>query len=141
MHRLPSELIAEINGLEALDARALHRHYRAELADVPHCAISGLLRAIIAYKIQERYYGITLEEPVRRKLAEAADDGARLKPLASQMLPGTRLIRRWQGKDYEAIVRSDGRFEFNGEVFGSLSGIARKITGTNWNGKLFWGIK
>lgn len=29
MHRLPQELVAEINGLEALDARALHRHYRA----------------------------------------------------------------------------------------------------------------
>lgn len=48
MHRLPQELVAEINGLEALDARALHRHYRAELADVPNCHLGSVLRAIIA---------------------------------------------------------------------------------------------
>lgn len=141
MHRLPQELVAEINGLEALDARALHRHYRAELADVPNCHLSSVLRAIIAYKIQERYYGVSLSKENQHKLGDLADDGTRLRPVESNTLPGTRLIRHWQGKDYEATVRSDGRFEFNGEVFGSLSGIARKITGTNWNGKHFWGIK
>lgn len=141
MHRLPQELVAEINGLEALDARALHRHYRAELADVPNCHLSSVLRAIIAYKIQERYYGVSLSEGDRHKLDALADNGSRLRSAETNTLPGTRLIRHWQGKDYEATVRSDGRFEFNGELFGSLSGIARKITGTNWNGKLFWGIK
>ena len=66
-----------INSLEALDARALHRHYRAELADVPNCHRSSVLRAIIAYKLQERYYGVSLSEGDRHKLDALADDGSR----------------------------------------------------------------
>ena len=34
MHRLPQELVAEINGLEALDARALHWHCRSATVEV-----------------------------------------------------------------------------------------------------------
>ena len=31
-------------------------------------------------------------------------------------------------------------FEYGNQVYGSLSAIAREITGTNWNGMLFFGL-
>lgn len=34
----------------------------------------------------------------------------------------------------------DAGFEFNGQVYRSLSAIAQEITGTKWNGFLFFGI-
>lgn len=54
---------------------------------------------------------------------------------------GTRLRREWKGKTYEVIVRDDGSFEYNGEIYRSLSSVASGITGTHWNGKKFFGVK
>ncbi len=56
-------------------------------------------------------------------------------------LRGTRYQRVWKGKKYEVIVLGDGTFEYDGTVYQSLSAIAREITGTRWNGKLFFGVK
>ena len=54
--------------------------------------------------------------------------------------PGTRLIREWQGRTHEVTVLEQG-FRWNGETYRSLSAIARAITGTRWNGHVFFGLK
>ena len=54
--------------------------------------------------------------------------------------PGTVLTRTYKGVDHQATVLEDG-FEYLGERHASLSLLARTITGTNWNGYLFWGLK
>ena len=53
---------------------------------------------------------------------------------------GIKLIREFKGKKYEVTVLEKG-FEYNGEIYKSLSAIANKITGTKWNGKVFFGVK
>jgi hypothetical protein len=53
---------------------------------------------------------------------------------------GTKFIRQWQGKAHE-VEAAGATFLYNGESYKSLSAIARKITGTQWNGKLFFGVK
>ena len=53
---------------------------------------------------------------------------------------GTRLIREWQGVEHCATV-IDGGFEYQGRRYKSLSAIARAITGTRWNGPLFFGLR
>ena len=55
-------------------------------------------------------------------------------------MPGTRLVRIWNDRRYEVIVLADG-YEFEGRTFRSLSAVAREITGTRWNGKVFFGLK
>lgn len=54
--------------------------------------------------------------------------------------PGTQLIRSWKGKKYMVLVKADG-FDFQGRLYTSLSQIANDITGTRWNGHLFFGLK
>jgi len=54
--------------------------------------------------------------------------------------PGTVLTRTYKGVDHQVTVLTEG-FEYQGECHASLSQIARTITGTNWNGYLFWGLK
>jgi hypothetical protein len=56
------------------------------------------------------------------------------------ILPGTRLVRVWNDRRYEVTVLADG-YEFEGRTFRSLSAVAREITGTRWNGKVFFGLK
>ncbi len=53
---------------------------------------------------------------------------------------GTRLRRLWQGKVHEITTVQDG-WIYDGSKYRSLSEIARLITGTRWNGRLFFGIK
>jgi len=51
--------------------------------------------------------------------------------------PGSVLTRRYKGEDLRVTVRADG-FEFEGRVNGSLSAVAKAITGSHTNGFLFF---
>lgn len=53
---------------------------------------------------------------------------------------GTELTREHNGKIHRVRVL-DGGFEYAGQIFRSLSAVAREITGTRWNGHLFFGLK
>jgi hypothetical protein len=55
-------------------------------------------------------------------------------------MPGTRLTRKYKGHVYEVEVMDRG-FAYDGEVYRSLSAIAHTITGSHWNGYLFFNIK
>lgn len=54
-------------------------------------------------------------------------------------LPGSVLTREWKGNEVVVKVLESG-FEYEGRVFRSLSAVAREVTGTSWNGWLFFGI-
>lgn len=66
---------------------------------------------------------------------------ARMERGREDSLPvaGTRLVREWNGGLYEVTVTLNG-FEYDGRLYRSLSAIAKAITGTHWNGKLFFGV-
>jgi hypothetical protein len=49
-------------------------------------------------------------------------------------------MREWQGVEHVVTVTADG-FEWQGRPYKSLSAIARAITGTRWNGWVFFGLK
>ena len=50
---------------------------------------------------------------------------------------GTLLTREYREREYQVLVLENG-FEFGGRPYSTLSKIAREITGTNWNGFLFF---
>lgn len=52
-------------------------------------------------------------------------------------MPGTVIARRYKGQSVEVRVLPDG-FEFEGEVYRTLSAVAKKVTGTHWNGYHFF---
>jgi hypothetical protein len=54
--------------------------------------------------------------------------------------PGTVLTRTYRGSRVSVTVLPDG-FEHGGTVYRSLSAVARAVTGTQWNGHLFFGLK
>ena len=53
---------------------------------------------------------------------------------------GTRLLREWDGAEHSVTVLRDG-FDWQGRKFKSLSAVARAITGTQWNGYRFFGLR
>ena len=52
-------------------------------------------------------------------------------------MPGAVITRRYKGETIEVRVLPKG-FEYEGEVYRSLSAVARKVTGTHWNGYHFF---
>jgi len=55
-------------------------------------------------------------------------------------VPGTKLIREWNGRQHEVLVTKTG-FTYLEKPYKSLSAIARAITGTRWNGPAFFGLR
>ena len=99
----------------------------------------------LAYRIQELTYGGLKPETIRRleKMGEDLDGGNPIKRrIRTDIKPitGTRLLREWQGVEQIVTVTADG-FEWQGRPYQSLSAIARAITGTRWNGWVFFGLK
>jgi hypothetical protein len=54
-------------------------------------------------------------------------------------LPGRAIVRRYKGETLRVTVLADG-FEFKGERYGSLSAIAKAVTGSHVNGYRFFGL-
>jgi hypothetical protein len=103
------------------------------------------LESRLAYRIQELVYGGLKPETVKRleALGEQLDGGDRKKShIRAHQTPivGTRLIREWQGTEHLITVTANG-FDWQGRPYKSLSAIARAITGTRWNGWVFFGLK
>ena len=53
---------------------------------------------------------------------------------------GALLAREWKGRLERVMILEEG-FVWNGQTFGSLSQIAKAMTGTNWNGHRFFGLR
>src|ERR1700681_740915 len=97
----------------------------------------------VAYQMQVAAYG-GLSAATKRRLREiamAVHNGDRAGVFSGvQIKPGTQLIRQWQNTTHTVMVLDEG-FALDGRTYKSLSAIAKAITGTNWNGYAFFGIK
>jgi DUF2924 family protein len=140
-----SHVEQEIAALCDLDHAALKERWRALRGGEPPRKLSRqfLLRAL-AYYMQEQAFG-GLSPAVRQRLQRLAVElkaTGRITSTGKQspIKPGTRLIREWQGSTHEVTVLEEG-FQWNEETYRSLSAIARAITGTRWNGHLFFGLR
>lgn len=108
-------------------------------APIPEVAPS-LLRRALAYERQERKFG-GLPVVMRKQLESiSADQTTGMPESPIKLKPGTRLAREWHGTIYTVLVTADG-FEFAGRSWRSLSMIARHITGAQWSGPRFFGLK
>ena len=95
----------------------------------------------IFWQKQAREYGINLKK-FYRTMDTALSQHELDKKVKSELVvkSGTKFIRQWQGKTHE-VEATGSAFVYNGENYKSLSAVARKITDTQWNGKLFFGVK
>lgn len=133
-------LATDLERIAALSGDTLASAWTETFASpVPEVAPS-LLRRALAYERQERKFG-GLPLVVRRQLESlTADQTAGMLEPPLKLKPGTRLVREWNGTIYTVLVRANG-FEFAGRSWRSLSMIARHITGAQWSGPRFFGLK
>ena len=71
---------------------------------------------------------------------EFGGTAARTTGQPRRLRAGTKLVREWHGVVHDVAVDADG-FVWDGTRYRSLSAVARAITGTRWNGLVFFGLK
>ena len=141
----PAQVLPRLAALQTATAAELKDQWRALFGKEPPPFNRPYLVSRLSYRVQELAYGGIKPETRARleALGEQLDGGnvvLRRVRADSRPLPGTRLIREWQGVQHVITVRADD-FEFEGRPYQSLSAIARHITGTRWNGWTFFGLR
>lgn len=142
-------VLRQLAELEDLPTDVLKERWRALYGKEPPRFNRQFLIKRLAYRIQEIAYG-GLRESDRVRMDQILDQqgyneiGVKLgrgkAGMVDRPIPGTLLVREWQGAKHEVTVMPDC-FEYRGKPFRSLSAVARAITGTAWNGLVFFGLR
>jgi hypothetical protein len=167
--RAMETVTGELGALLGMTIVQLKEKYQQVFGQPCHSRNKDYLRKRIAYRIQENAFGglskqardrldqLIADSPNvrqrRSKRSEAASTAearpTQVEPAAQSTLTaerdprlpaaGTVLKREHNGQEHSVKVLEVG-FEYQGHNYRSLSAVARAITGTQWNGMLFWGL-
>jgi len=151
----------EVAAMERMTVPELRARYAEVFGEECRSRHKQLLVKRIAWRLQALTGG-DLSERARMRAAELANDAdLRLhaptpKKAASagltaagtlvaaadnhRPLPGTVLRREYKGRTVHVMVLDKG-FEYEGDVYRSLTAVAKAVTGSHWNGYLFFGLK
>jgi len=132
-----ADLDAELAGIAAMNIDELRDAWRQMRGQEPPAALSkDLIARALAHWLQEERLG-SLNLQLRKLLSSSSKTAG---APARHVKTGSIIVREHQGKLHEVLVVPDG-FCWQGQIFGSLSTIAQKITGTSWNGPRFFGLR
>lgn len=160
--RAVADIPGQLAALRKMTVAQLRERYREVFGEPTRSRNKDYLRKKVAWRIQELAEG-GLSDRARAKIAELAphapvrwrSSGGGSSPASSQAEatssaassttardprlpePGTVITREHQGVEHRVTVLDEG-FEYDGQRYPTLSKIARQITGTNWNGFLFF---
>lgn len=142
---MKNSIVTQLAALKSAPAPALKARWRELFDTEPPPYNRRFLESRLAYRIQELAYGGLRKETLERLRAMAKQYDDRGKTVGKinhdqRPITGTKLIREWQSIEHCVTVRTDD-FEYLGQPYKSLSSIAREITGTRWNGWVFFGLK
>jgi hypothetical protein len=160
---MDTSVVTEIENLRQMKVGALRAKYHEVFGEESRSSNKQFLFRRIAWRLQARVKG-DLSERARRRALEIADDADlrirapegffvqstavaaassldRAGAGSDRRLPvtGTLLTRQFENRRIVVKVLEDG-FEYQSQRSRSLSAIAREVTGTRWNGPLFFGL-
>jgi hypothetical protein len=143
---------AVVAGLADLSLEQLGLQWRNHLGGAPPAHLPRwLLMRVLAYRIQAVAFG-DLNKAALQSISATGDEAASSAgphPFAlrrattrdgAKLKPGALLAREWDGRVERVMVLEEG-YAWNGSTFRGLSQVAKAITGTNWNGHRFFGMR
>ena len=137
MSGAPASTLAErIEEVEGLDRACCLDRWRDAFGRPPPKHLSlAFLRRVLIWDLQCQALG-GVSAKTERALARIASG----KATPSVAAPGAQLIREWNGRTYQVEVVEDG-YRMDGTTYRSLSAVARRITGAQWSGPRFFGLR
>ena len=141
----PADVLSRLAALKTTPTPNLKQQWRDLFGAEPPPYNRRFLESRLAYRVQELAFGGLRPETLARleALGEQFDGGkVAVRRIRGDDRPiaGTQLIREYRGVEHVATVTRNG-FEYQGRPYQSLSAIARAITGTRWNGRVFFGLR
>jgi DUF2924 family protein len=140
---------ALVASLSDLNVDQLCLQWRNQLGGIPPAHLPRwLLMRVLACRIQAAAFG-DLDRTILRRLRDDALESGDARPFATRgpttregvgLKSGALFVREWSGRLERVMILDDG-YAWNGCVYRSLSQVATAITGTNWNGHRFFGLK
>jgi hypothetical protein len=135
----PEAIASEISRLSHLPLSGLRAAWRAEFRREPPKGLwRDLLLRTLAWRLQEKAFGG--HDKATGKLLEACGQTRAGDTRCQRLKAGTVLVREFGGARHTVTIAPDG-FIWQEKTYSSLSAIARIITGTNWNGPRFFGLR
>lgn len=158
---MPIDVEAALKDLNLMTVTLLRERYAEVFGEATRSFNKQHLVKRIIWRLQAMHEG-DLSERARRRARELSNDAdIRIRPppvtamdgAAGQVLtspfrvaaddrlpmPGALIKREYKGQSIQVRVMPKG-FEFQGEVYRSLSAVAQKVTGAHWNGYYFFGL-
>jgi hypothetical protein len=144
-----ADLQAEWQRLYGAPARSnnrdhLFRRLAYRVQELAHCSLSDQARARLEELGQDafdlaasRHQGAHDTDPAAPATTEPKVTRIR-DP--RRVLPGTVLTHPYHGQEIRVVALDEDQFEYDGQVYSSLSAVARAVTGQKWNGRLFFGL-
>lgn len=134
------DVSARMAELEALGRPALSRAWQDRFGrPPPNYTSMSFMRKVLIWEEQAAKHG-GIPPYLTRALKIAAEDRQPTAREADKLRPGAQLIREWNGRSYQVEVTKEG-FRMDGRDYRSLSAIAQRITGVNWSGPRFFGLR
>ena len=138
---MAQSILQQVLELEQMEMAALKERWKALFGTEPPAQNRSHMVKRLAYRIQELAYGaLPAETTAQLKEIALSQELESKRPRHDGPVAGTRFVREWGGERHEVTVTRDG-YEYRGRPFKSLSAVARTITGTRWNGPLFFGLR
>ena len=149
----------EVAAMQRMTPKELQEKYADVFGEQPRSRNKQWLVKRIAWRMQANEEG-DLSERARRRAMELANDAdlrvtaprrpksgdgepaktVRLRTDRRLPMPGAIITREYKGEMVQVKVLPRG-FEYEGEVYTSLSAVAKVVTGTHWNGYHFFGLR
>ena len=143
-----SRSLADLEGrlleLAKLDLAALRWAWREAFGrEAPGGLGREFLLRFLSHRLQVQQLG-DLDGKAKRVLNRLASGDASVIAapigLGMNLKPGTLLVREYKDELHRVTVMAEG-YAWRGQTYPTLSGVARTITGANWNGYVFFGLK
>ena len=148
---MSESVLRQLAELRKLDHDGLCRMWRTLYGTEPPTYVRKFLLRRLAYRIQEIAHG-GLSDETKRKMRAVLDthgfdeNGCKsetkhergTRQATDAPIAGTKFVRTWNGQHYE-VTAIPGGFEYDGRRYRSLTAVAKAITGTHWNGRVFFG--
>jgi hypothetical protein len=133
------DIAAEMSRLSRLPLRELRAAWQAEFRRAPPKGLwRDLLLRTLAWRLQEKVFGG--HDKAALRLLEVHGQKRTGDQRAQRLKASTVLIRDFGGVRHTVTILPEG-FVWQEKTYSSLSAIAKLITGTNWNGPRFFGLR
>jgi hypothetical protein len=142
--RTPPSVVAEVASLPTLPMPEIKALWQRLFGTDAPTHNRQFLERRLAYRLQEdafRKVDPGLVERNRRRIETLVETGKnQRRDRDYRPVAGTVLTREYRGVIHRVVATPDGQYDFQDRSYGSLSVIAREITGTRWSGPLFFGL-